>query len=68
MAITAKCQHKCSGKHECICNGLVPHQHHICRDAGCSCHAPAADGLVKAVRRDGSEVYESAPRELRMQP
>ena len=45
MAITAKCQHKCAGDRDCTCNGLVKHQHHICRDAACRCHTAEAYGL-----------------------
>ena len=72
MAITAKCQHKCAGDKDCTCNGLVPHVHHICRDAACRCHMAEAYGLeavtveretvyVPAVRRMEESSYAAAP-------
>lgn len=65
MAITAKCNHKCSGRHDCICNGLVPHAHHICKDAACPCHQAEAYGL-EAVTVEHQAVY--VPRQRRPEP
>jgi hypothetical protein len=65
---SAKCRVKCAGRHDCVCDGNMPHEHHICKDTSCVCHSAAAWGLAKAVRRDGSEVYESAPQMLEVQP
>ena len=45
MAITAKCTHKCPGGRECTCNGMILHEHHICRTPGCACHTAEAYGL-----------------------
>ena len=56
MAITAKCQHKCAGDKDCTCNGLVPHVHHICRNADCRCHAAESYGL-EAVTMQHQAVY-----------
>ena len=61
MAITAKCQHKCAGDKDCTCNGLVPHVHHICRNADCRCHAAESYGL-EAVTVQHQAVYVPAAR------
>ncbi len=61
---SAKCRVKCVGRHDCVCDGNMAHEHHICKNVDCACHTAAAYGLVKAVRKNGREVYESAPREL----
>ena len=63
MAITAKCQHKCAGDRDCTCNGLVKHQHHICRDAACRCHMAEAYGL-EAVTVEREAVYVPAVRRM----
>ena len=63
MAITAKCQHKCAGDKDCVCNGLVKHQHHICRDAACRCHMAEAYGL-EAVTVEREAVYVPAARRM----
>ena len=63
MAITAKCNHKCPAGRECTCNGLVRHEHHICRAAGCACHTAAAYGL-EAVTVEREAVYVPAVRRM----
>lgn len=64
----AQCRHKCAGRRKCSCDGNMPHMQHICNNPDCVCHSAAAFGLAKAVRRDGSEVYESAPAVLTVRP
>jgi len=61
-----RCQVKCAGRHDCICDHDPNHPHtlHVCKHADCVCHSAAAFGLVKTVRRDGREVYEGAPAVL----
>lgn len=63
MAITAKCTHKCPGGHECTCNGLRPHEHHICKDAACACHTAEAYGL-EAVTVQHQAVYVPLARRM----
>ena len=63
MAITAKCQHKCAGDKDCTCNGIVPHVHHICRDAAYRCHTAEAYGL-EAVTVEREAVYVPAVRRM----
>ena len=63
MAVTAKCTNKCPGGHECTCNGLRRHAHHICKDADCACHTAAAYGL-EAVTVEHQAVYVPLARRM----
>ena len=63
MAITTKCQHKCAGDKDCVCNGAISHTHHICRDAACRCHMAEAYGL-EAVTVEREAVYVPAVRRM----
>lgn len=56
MAVTAKCTCKCPGGHECTCNGLHTHEHHICKEPACICHTAEAYGL-EAVTVQHQAVY-----------
>lgn len=38
------CPCKCISNHKCVLNAQVPHEHHICRDTNCACHAAGAYG------------------------
>ncbi len=65
---SARCRVQCEGRHDCVCDGNMAHEHHICKNADCVCHSASSFGLVKAVRRNGSEVYEHAPAAQEVQP
>ncbi len=57
MAVTAKCQHKCSGDHACGCNGAIKHTLHICRNPHCVCHTAHSYGLEPV---QGVYIHEGA--------
>ena len=43
------CPRRCCGGHKCALDidPEHPHEHCVCEDAACVCHAPAAYGLVR---------------------
>jgi len=48
---------KCKGGRRCVCNSEIEHEHCICSDTACACHAPDAYHMERVSDSSGREYY-----------
>ena len=48
---------KCKGGRRCVCNSEIEHEHCICSDTACACHAPDAYHMERVSDGSGREYY-----------